>query len=418
MRFIYHLGIRLYSLLIFVASPFNTKAKLFRRGRQQLFSRLQAIRPEQAPVVWFHCASLGEFEQGRPLMEAYRRQCPEHKILLTFFSPSGYEIRKHYEGADWVFYLPLDTPRNARRLIRMVRPQMAVFIKYDFWYYLLRELKKQAVPTYVVSAIFRPWQVFFKWYGAFFRTMLKAYRCLFVQDEASKQWLQSIGITNVLVTGDTRFDRVWELAQQPPQWPVVQHFCSEQFTVVAGSTWPADENRLAQALARLPDTVRLLIAPHEIDEEHLVAIEKGLARYGVVRYSSVNADSLGLLRNRRVMILDTMGMLSSVYQYGAVACIGGGFSASGIHNTLEAAVYGLPVVFGPHYRPFREACDLVAQGGAVSYTSGAELAAILQQWLTDPSVRRATGEKNRQYVVAHCGATQVILSRMSHPEKS
>ncbi|MDR3132854.1 MAG: 3-deoxy-D-manno-octulosonic acid transferase [Prevotellaceae bacterium] len=402
MRWLYNIGIYLYSLLVLAASPVNKKADLFRRGRRHGRKQWQSIQQAGAPVAWFHCSSLGEFEQGRTLIEAYRHQFPAHKILLTFFSPSGYEIRKNYSGADWVRYLPLDTPRNARRFVAMVKPETVIFIKYDFWYNLLRTLRKQAIPVYVASAIFRPSQAFFKWYGGFFRKMLHAYRYLFVQNEASKELLAAIGITNVFVTGDTRFDRVWQLAQTPEKLPVIENFSAGQPAIIAGSTWPADEEKLAAAFATLPANTKLVIAPHEIHEEHLAAIAKRFAPFGVVRYSMANGERRTV--DCRVLIVDTMGLLSSVYQYGTVAYIGGGFGA-GIHNTLEAAVYGLPVIFGPNYRRFREANDLIAQGGATSYTTAAELSALLLQWLADNSA----GETNRQYVAQHCGATQAIL---------
>jgi 3-deoxy-D-manno-octulosonic-acid transferase len=403
MRWLYNTGIYLYSLIILAAAPWNKKARLFRRGRKHGCKQWQTIGQAGAPVAWFHCPSLGEFEQGRPLIEAYRRRFPAHKILLTFFSPSGYEIRKNYAGADWTLYLPLDTPRNARRFVAMVNPLTAVFIKYDYWYNLLQALKKQAVPVYVASAVFRPSQAFFKWYGGFFRKMLHACRYLFVQNDASKTLLASIGVTNVFVTGDTRFDRVWQVAQTPKKLPAIEHFTAGQPAIIAGSTWPPDEEKLAEAFAALPANAKLVIAPHEIHEAHLAAIAKRFAPFGVARYSASPAFGYGR-GEERVLILDTVGMLSSVYPCGTAAYIGGGFGA-GIHNTLEAAVYGLPVVFGPNYRRFREAGDLIAQGGAIPYTTAAELARILQQWLADNSA----GKINRQYVKQHCGATAAIL---------
>ncbi|MDR0667753.1 MAG: 3-deoxy-D-manno-octulosonic acid transferase [Prevotellaceae bacterium] len=412
MHFLYNTGIHLYSWAIRLASPFHAKARLFRAGRRRLFKRLQAAITDEAPVVWFHCASLGEFEQGRPLMEAYRQQCPEHKLLLTFFSPSGYELRKDYPGADWVFYLPLDTPRNARRLIGIVKPRMAIFIKYDFWYNILQALQAQGVPTYVVSAIFRPAQLFFKSYGGFFRNMLHAYRQLFVQDNYSQELLQSIGITRVQVSGDTRFDRVRKLAQASRTIPPVEPFLAGQPALIAGSTWPADEDKLAGALAALPAPVKLIIAPHEIHEERLAAIERRFRKGGTVRYSALCDGSQPAAPHCRTLIVDTIGLLAALYRYGKAAYIGGGFSISGIHNTLEAAVYGLPVVFGPNYQRFREACDLITQGGAVGYTNEKKLEAILLRWFTDDDARRAAGEINRQYVIHHCGATAMILQAL------
>jgi 3-deoxy-D-manno-octulosonic-acid transferase len=408
MIFFYNIGMWLYLLVIFGVAPFNKKAKLFRQGRKKWHSQMANRIPPNAEIAWFHCSSLGEFEQGRPLMEAYRQKYPAHKILLTFFSPSGYEVRKNYSGADWVFYLPVDTPRNARRFMKIVHPTTAIFIKYEYWYNTLQELKKQHVPTYLVSAIFRPSQPFFKWYGGFFRRMLRVFSCLFVQNEASQQLLASIGIANVSVTGDTRFDRVYEQAQHPQALPLLEKFCAEQTTIIAGSTWPDDEEKLATVFAKLPPS-KLIIAPHEIHEEHIVALEKHFRAFGTVRYSqaSEGTDFSAI----KVMLLDTMGMLSSAYRYADVAYIGGGFG-SGIHNILEAAVYGVPVVFGPNYRRFGEANDLVSLRSAVSYHTASDLLAILEKWLTDQSVSHTLGAINKQYVAQGCGVTEIILNQL------
>ncbi len=427
---------------------FSAKVRLFVRGRKRLFARLRQAIPPGTPVIWFHCASLGEFEQGRPVMEAYRRQYPQDKILLTFFSPSGYEVRKNYEGADWVFYLPVDTPRNARRFLDIVQPRKAVFIKYEFWCNYLRRLQQQAVPTYIVSAIFRPQQVFFKWYGGFFRSMLRVYRYLFVQDESSVALLQQIHINNVVLVGDTRFDRVWAHTRHPAHLPAVAAFAGGHLTLVAGSTWPSDEERLCRALEQLPDNVRLIIAPHEIHEEHLASIEHRFEKFGTVRYTKAvesgewrvesdnttinsqpsmndaasaslithhssliaNNSPLSTLHSPKVLLIDTMGMLLSIYSYGRVAYVGGGFDAhNGVHNTLEPAAYGLPVIFGPVYKAYAEACGLVANGGGVSVNNTGELTAALQSLLLNDEAQRHAGQISAQFVGRSRGATEKVM---------
>ncbi len=439
LRFFYNIGMWLFAGGVRVAAWFNAKARLFVRGRKRQFDRLREAIPSGTPVIWFHCASLGEFEQGRPVMEAYRRECPQDKILLTFFSPSGYEVRKNYEGADWVFYLPVDTPRNARRFLDIVQPRKAVFIKYEFWCNYLLRLKRQAVPTYIVSAIFRPQQVFFKWYGGFFRRMLKIYRYLFVQDEPSVALLKQIRIDNVVPAGDTRFDRVWAHTRHPADLPAVAAFAGGHPTLVAGSTWPSDEEGLCRALEQLPDTVRLIIAPHEIHEEHLASIERLFEKFGTVRYTHHSSPSLrggttkqthhsslithhsspslrggttkqSIFNSPKVLLIDTMGMLLSVYSYGNVAYVGGGFDAgNGVHNTLEPAAYGLPVVFGPVYEAYAEACGLVANGGGISVNNAGELTSALQSLLLNDEEQRRVGRISTQFVSCHRGATEKVI---------
>ncbi|MDR2449628.1 MAG: 3-deoxy-D-manno-octulosonic acid transferase [Prevotellaceae bacterium] len=408
MRLLYNTGLFLFVFVVKVASLFHGKARLFVAGRRNLFSCLDAVARAGAPVAWFHCASLGEFEQGRPVMEAYRAKYPQHKILLTFFSPSGYEVRKNYEGADFVFYLPIDTPRNARRFVRTVKPVVAVFIKYEFWYNVLHHLKKARVPAYVVSAVFRRRQMFFRWYGCFFRRMLHSFRLLFVQDENSVALLHHIGINNVMHVGDTRFDRVCAHVQHPSDLPLVKAFAARSHTLVAGSTWPPDEENLARVWAFMPVEAQLIIAPHEVGEERIKAIEKWFAGYHPVRYTKVKTAAAW--QPARVLIVDTVGLLLSVYRYGQAAYVGGGFSATGIHNILEAAAYGLPVVFGPNYRKYVEAHALIAAGGACSAGDVAALKDTLQSWLLHDETRLAAGRQAAGYVKTNSGATGKIMA--------
>ena len=407
MRLLYNIGLFLFDFGVRVAALFHHKARLFVAGRRNLFSRLEIVARAGAPVAWFHCASLGEFEQGCPVMEAYRAKYQEHKILLTFFSPSGYEVRKNYEGADFIFYLPIDTPRNARRFVRVVKPVVAVFIKYEFWHNTLHSLEKAYVPTYVVSAVFRRRQVFFRWYGAFFRRMLRMFRLLFVQDENSVELLKHIGVDNIVQIGDTRFDRVCAHVQHPADLPLVEAFAARSPTLVAGSTWPPDEENLANVWASMPADAQLIIAPHEVNEERIKAIEKKFAAYHPVRYTKMNTAVDW--QPARVLILDTVGLLLSVYRYGQVAYIGGGFSATGIHNVLEAAAYGLPVLFGPNYRKYVEAHALIAAGGARSVSDVATLKDTLHAWLLCDEARSVVGRLAAGYVKTNSGVAHKLL---------
>lgn len=392
----------MYAILIFIASFFNDKAKKRLEGQRQVFFFLKnnLSKDHNDKFIWFHAASLGEFEQGRPIMERLRSTHPEFKIILTFFSPSGYEVRKNYAGADLVCYLPLDTPSNVKRFMNLVKPQKAIFIKYEFWPNFLMYCKKHRIPTYVVSANFRPDQLFFKWYGVKYANILKSFEYLFVQDAESKKLLNKIGVHKVEIAGDTRFDRVLEIASQKKDLPLVASFKAASKLIVAGSSWPKDEDLLLQYIKENPQ-YKLLLAPHEIGEDHLAEIE-AKAEISTVRYSKASMDDIA---NSSCLIIDNIGMLSSVYQYADVAYIGGGFGV-GIHNILEAAVYGIPVVFGPNYEKFREARELINQGGAFSITEYWQLQSTLD-WLLLGS---DAGEKARKYVETNTGATEQIVS--------
>ena len=380
------------------------------RGERDAFRVLREKVDPEAQYVWFHAASLGEFEQGRPLMEQLRREHPEYKILLTFFSPSGYEVRKNYEGADIICYLPLDTITNARRFLRIIRPVKAYFIKYEFWYNYLHILKHRQVPVYSVSSIFRPDQVFFKWYGKQYSRVLKCFTHFFVQNEVSKELLAKLGITCVTVTGDTRFDRVLQIKEAAKQLPIVEAFVKDAPLVfVAGSSWPPDEEIFIKYFNEHKNW-KLIIAPHVIGEDHLKQIEKLLEDRKVVRYSeySENSEYSEKLKNAEVLIINCFGLLSSIYRYATVTYVGGGFGVS-IHNTLEAAVWGVPVFFGPNNQKFQEAQELKACDGGIEINGYDDFVCQMNELVAHPEELAKRGKAAGDYVMSRAGATKVIL---------
>lgn len=400
-----------YGALIGVAGLFNHKAKLFSQGRKGLLEKIRSQIDHTHPIVWFHCSSVGEFEQARPLIEWYKENRKEYRILLTFFSPSGYEMRKNYPLADWIFYLPVDTASNARRFLDAVKPEKAVFIKYEFWYNYLNQLKKMGVKTYIVSAIFREDQVFFKSWGGLFRKMLASFTALFVQDELSGRLLEGIGIKeNVTICGDTRFDRVNQITASSREFPAISKFSKDSFTVLAGSTWPPCEEILAATVKNF-SKVKLVIAPHEIHKEHIAKILETFKGYKLLKFSDVKDDSDPRLESSNVLLIDCMGILSSIYRYGDFAYIGGGFGV-GIHNILEAATYGIPVAFGPKYQKFKEARDLVALQGATPVRGQEEFYALLDKMVKNRPVREERGRICLDYVKKNLGATEKIIKVM------
>ena len=400
MSYIYSICIHVYGILIALVSLFNDKASLMYKGQCRTFALLRDKLDPTARYVWFHAASLGEFEQGRPVIEQLKKEQTDVKIILTFFSPSGYEVRKNYAGADIVCYLPLDTPRSARRFVKLIKPAQAIFIKYEFWPNYLLALQAHQVPTYSISAIFRPNQVFFQWYGTWYKKLLKTFKHIFVQDEVSLKLLAENGISNATVAGDSRFDRVVDLVGQAKSIPLVEAFVKDaQKVIVAGSTWPKDEELLVRYLKEHTD-VKLILVPHEIHEAHLSGIFKLLGT-DFVRYTHANEQNI---LSSNCLVVDTIGLLSSIYRYANIAYIGGGFGV-GIHNTLEAAVYGVPVVFGPTYQKFREARELIAAGGAFSIDGYESLQLQLNQLFEDEKAGEAAGE----YVKKNIGATEMIL---------
>mgnify|MGYP002521647825 CR=1 FL=1 len=405
----YNLIIYLYLLGVAVCSLFNEKVRKMWRGERDAFRMLREKVEPGARYVWFHAASLGEFEQGRPLMEQLRRDRPDVKILLTFFSPSGYEVRKNYDGADIICYLPLDTVLNARRFLRLIRPEMAFFIKYEFWYNYLHILKHRGVPVYSVSSIFRDGQVFFRWYGRQYGRVLKCITHYYVQNEKSRELLASIGLTNVTITGDTRFDRVLQIKEQAKVLPVVETFLGFGLQTsdvgtkvfVAGSSWPPDEEIFIRYFKEHPEW-KLIIAPHVIGEDHLQQIEKLLEGFEVKRYTSLTPGG-------QALIIDCFGLLSSIYRYATVTYVGGGFGV-GIHNTVEAAVWGVPVIFGPNNEKFQEAQELKACGGGFEIKSYDDFARLMDRFDSDPQFTADAGQKAGQYVEQKAGATRKILS--------
>ena len=399
MKILYSIGIYIYGAFIFIASLFNEKARLLRAGQQNALKLLKERVDPNGSYVWFHAASLGEFEQGRPVIEQLKRDQPTTKILLTFFSPSGYEVRKNYTGADIVSYLPLDTPGNARSFVNMVKPSKVIFIKYEFWPNYLRALKDTNVPVFSISAIFRPEQVFFKGYGKWYLGLLRTFSHIFVQDKVSLDLLEKHQIKNASVCGDTRFDRVYDLFRQAKQLPLIEEFVKNApEVIVAGSTWPKDEKLLVSYLKQHPD-VKLVLVPHEVHASHISGIS-GLLDGRFVRYSEATSDNV---KTTNCLVVDVIGVLSSIYRYANVAYIGGGFGV-GIHNTLEAAVYGIPVVFGPNHLKFREARELIAIGGAFSVSDYVSLEAQFDRLLKDKEAGKIAGE----YVKQKTGATSQI----------
>ena len=408
MRYLYTLILHLLALSVEVASFFNKKARMTRIGQWYTNGILRKNIDRDAKYIWFHAASLGEFEQGRPMIELLRERYPQYKILLTFFSPSGYEVRKNYDGADIICYLPFDTPYKVRKFLNLANPHIAVFIKYEFWLNYLSELKKRGIKTYLISATFRPNQLFFKWYGKWYRKALECYEYLFVQDEDSKKLLAEYGIKNVEVCGDTRFDRVLEIQHSARLLPEVEGFVkSDKLILIIGSSWPEDENIIIPYFNSHPE-IKLIIAPHEIHREHLLYIQSLLNRPSI-RLSEIENDSL---QTHDCLIIDSFGLLSSIYRYGHVAYIGGGFG-KGIHNTLEAAVYGIPVVFGPKYQKFKEANNLIACGGGFSVNNEAAFVDYMNDFISDPELRFKTGQKAGDFVRNNAGATERILSFFS-----
>ncbi len=401
----YNLGIYLYLLGVAIVSIFNEKVKKMWRGERDAIRVLKEKVDPKAKYVWFHAASLGEFEQGRPLMEQLRRDHPEYKILLTFFSPSGYEVRKNYEGADIITYLPLDTITNARRFLRTIRPVMAFFIKYEFWYNYLHILKHRGVPVYSVSSIFRPGQIFFRWYGKQYAHVLKCFTRFYVQNEISKELLSKIGVTDVQIVGDTRFDRVLQIKEAAKRLPVVEQMVGDSRCFVAGSSWQPDEEIFIPFFKEHKDW-KLVIAPHVIAEDHLQQIEKMLTGRKVMRYSKATEENV---KDAEVLIIDCFGLLSSIYQYADVTYVGGGFGV-GIHNTLEAAVWDVPVFFGPNNQRFQEAQGLKACGAGLEITGAEDFCRLMQDLVNRPSAVKELGQKAGVFVKHMTGATKKILS--------
>ena len=392
MSILYTISIQLYVIAIRIASLFNSKAKLWIKGRKAIFRKLSEATKEDQDIVWFHCASLGEFEQGKPIIEGYKKKHPAHKILLTFFSPSGYEIRKNYDGGDWVFYLPSDTKKNAKQFISIVNPIKVIFIKYEFWFNYMIELNKKNIPFYSASSIFRKEQSFFKY--DWFAKQLNTVSRFFVQDQNSKELLKNIGFSNCTVAGDTRFDSVITNTQNAINIPLIEKFSENKTTIICGSTWPNDEALLAKYIKENPN-YNYIIAPHEM--QYITVLKN---QTNALLFSTANNTNI---KSSNVLIIDSIGILSNIYKYGNLAYIGGGFGA-GIHNILEAVAFGLPVVFGPNYQKFKEANELIELEGAKSISNYSELETSILSFIDfDSSI-------SKNYIKNNAGATEIIIN--------
>lgn len=424
-RFLYAVFIIIYLGILRLASLWNPKAKLWVSGRKDILKKIQAdLSNNQAPIVWMHCSSLGEFEQGRPLLEKLRIHYPDHRLLLTFFSPSGYTVIKPKPVADYIYYLPFGSRLTAARFIDLLKPRLVFWIKYDYWFYYLHELKKRSIPVLLISGNFRRTHPFFKWYGMMHRYMLTCFTQLFVQTKFSRILLKKIGVSrNVSVTGDTRFDRVVEIAEQFEPIEVIERFCNNDKVVVAGSTWAEDEEVLDHYANAHPE-VKVIIAPHEIHESHLHEIEqlfKRTIRFSVYKSqlqreinsggdsSVTSVEGKNVNQEINVLIIDNIGMLSRLYRYATIAYVGGGFGEQGVHNILEAAVYGKPVVFGPVFNKYIEAMELLEESGAYTIQTALELESMFNELFTDHELYNEVCKASRNYVYAKKGATEKIM---------
>ncbi len=402
---LYGIFLIIFRFLLGLVSIFHNKAKLWIEGRKNLLQKIENQLENDSFRIWIHASSLGEFEQGRPIIEELKKDFPDCKIVITFFSPSGYEIQKNYELADYVFYMPLDTKRNACKFVELINPNLAIFVKYEFWYNHLKALHDRKIPTILISAIFRPDQAFFKWYGKWYRKMLYMFTYFFVQNEESKNLLEKSGINTVSISGDTRLDRVCNIASNAKPIPIIQKFCENHTTVIFGSSWKADEELFFDFINKQSEGIKFIIAPHEIDESNIERILSNI-KIPAQRYSQIKGD---YKHDADVLIIDNIGMLSSVYQYGSIACIGGGFG-SGIHNILEAATFGLPVIFGPNYHKFKEAIDLINLKGAFEINNKADAELALKRLLENKELLENTSTICKNYVENAKGATQIIMS--------
>jgi len=412
--FLYNILLSLYVLAIRLYALFNAKAGKWIAGRRNWQQHLNDTLQKEEKRIWIHCSSLGEFEQAKPVIEALKQQFPLYKTVVTFFSPSGYEACKKSGIVDYIFYLPLDTKRNAQQFVAAIDPALAMFVKYEFWYYYLRQLQKDKIPTLLVSGAFREGQVFFMWYGGLFRDMLLCFSAFFLQDERSKELLRKIGIDkNVLVSGDTRYDRVGAIAKNITPIPAIEHFKAGHKILIAGSTWPGDEEVLKECLPTLPANWKLIIAPHEIDAAHIKKIQQLFANEPVL-FSALNAENTGY--DKRILIINNIGMLSRLFACGDIAFIGGGFQKGGIHNILEPAVFGLPVIFGPVYEKFVEAVKLVSLHYVFPVNNAAECKAVLNKLISDEAYRGEIRNALKTFMQQHTGATQAIMDEIGREQ--
>lgn len=410
MRIVYTTLIYFFYLLVKVGFVFSQKCKFWVNGRKNIFLRLQEKCADKEQIVWFHCASLGEFEQGKPLMQKMKKAYPATTILLTFFSPSGYEVKKNDTAADLIFYLPLDTPKNAKQFLEIVKPQKAIFVKYEFWYNYIHQLDKRNIPFYYVSANFRPNHYFFKWYGKWFLNEINKCRFFFVQNELSKRLLLNKGIENVLVSGDTRFDRVNDIAKQDYTLDFVEQLQERKKLLVAGSTWQPDEDLLANLFANIATNYKLIIAPHLVDRAHINQIVAKFAQFKVCKLSDFNTNNWEA--DAQILIIDTIGILSKVYKYAHISYVGGGF-ATGLHNILEPAVFQIPIFFGKNYHKFNEAVELIEKGAAFSIYNAAEMLQIINHLDNTKVEYQKVCDICQKYVTQNVGAADKIMQFMN-----
>lgn len=409
----------LYNLLTLIALPvlriaarFSPKMKLFVDGRSNVFETLAAKLEPGDKTIWFHSASLGEYEQGLPVMEKIRQLYPEHKIILTFFSPSGYEIRKNTKAADVIVYLPIDTKANAKRFVDLVRPEMAFFIKYEFWPNYLEELGRHKVPAYLISGIFRKDQAFFKWYGGFYRNALKTFEHFFVQNESSKQLLQKIGFQNITISGDTRYDRVSEILKRDNELPFIEEFTNGKITVVFGSCWPKDEAMFTDFI-NASTNVKYILAPHDISADHINAIKNSITKKVVLFSEKEGKDLAGY----DVFIIDTIGILGKIYSYADIAYVGGGFGTAGLHNILEPAAFSVPLVIGPNHKKFPEAAAMIHMGGCIEVKDKNELEDTFSSLIHNDDYRQETGHAAGTFVSMNRGAVDVIVKKLKSDDQ-
>lgn len=409
MYFLYNIVVYFAGFLLKIIALFNKKIHLFTKGRKETFPKLEAIIAKNDQTIWFHCASLGEFEQGRPIIEEIKEKYKGYKVVLTFFSPSGYEVQKDFAFPDVVVYLPLDTRSNAKRFLQIVHPKIAIFVKYEFWPNILRELQNEKIETILISGIFREDQAFFKSYGAWMRKSLKVFSYFFVQNKLSEKLLQSIDLKNITISGDTRFDRVSDIAKQDNNLDFIAAFKQKKYTLVAGSTWPKDEHYLVNYINfHASENEKFIIAPHNIHKEQINDLQKSITKT-TTKFTDSKRDN-----NAQVFILDTIGVLTKVYHYADTAYVGGGFGKEGVHNVLEPATYGLPLVIGPIFNKFQEAIELVSLGSCKVVQNQQELDNELHKLYANVSYRDQNGQISKDYILNNTGATKIIMNYISN----
>lgn len=405
MLFLYNLAVYLAAFFLKIIALFSPKIKLFINGRKDVFTILEEKINPTDKTIWFHAASLGEYEQGLPVIEKIKEKHPAHKIIVTFFSPSGYEVRKNNTAADITIYLPLDTKKNAKRFLKLAHPELAFFIKYEFWLNYLKELKKNETPTYLISGIFRDTQMFFKWYGGFYRKALKTFTYFFVQNESSKQKIEAIGFHNVIVSGDTRFDRVNAILERDNTLGFIENFKNSQTTIVIGSSWPKDEAILAEYINQSSDNLKFIIAPHNIKTDQIASLKSQITKSSILFSEKGNTD----LSSYNVLIIDTVGLLTKIYSYATIAYVGGGFGNPGIHNILEPATFGIPIVIGPNYSHFAEATQLVTLGGCIVINNKEELRQNLNRLISDEKFFKEKSQICKSFIQDNKGATDRVM---------